>query len=257
MMRRSRSLSSCLTMEQRADPVQYTVRIREMPVSERPRERLRDLGPESLTTAELLAIILRTGSQGQNVVSLAMSLLARHGGLGGLARLSFAELKRERGLGEAKAAELKAAFALAHRLNALQPQERLLVRSPQDVHALLGGEMGLLDQEQLRVVLLNTRNQVMAIDDVYKGNVNGALVRVGELFKEAVRQNAPAVILVHNHPSGDPAPSVDDVSMTGSAVAAGRLLGIDVLDHIIIADVGEQRYLSMKQLGLGFTPAPA
>jgi len=235
---------------ERSTSGKYNVRIREIPSSERPRERLRDLGASALSTAELLAIILRTGSAQQSVLNLASSLLARHGGLGGLARLSFADLLRERGVGEAKAAELQAAFQLALRLNALQPEERPIVGSPTDVNALMGGEMTLLDQEHLRVLLLNTRNQVMAVTEVYKGSVSSALVRTAELFREAVRQNAPCIILVHNHPSGDPSPSPDDVLMTKAAVEAGKLLQIDVLDHVII---GDRRFASMKQLGLGFS----
>jgi len=228
---------------------EYNVRIREIPSSERPRERLRDLGAAALSTAELLAIILRTGSARQSVLNLASSLLARHGGLSGLARLSFADLVRERGVGEAKAAEMQATFQLALRLNALQPEERPFVRSPEDVNALLGGEMALLDQERLRVLLLNTRNQVLAVNEVYKGSVSTALVRTAELFREAVRQNAPSVILVHNHPSGDPSPSPDDVVMTKQAIEAGTVLGIELLDHVII---GDRRYASLKQLGLAF-----
>ena len=228
---------------------EYNVRIREIPSSERPRERLRDLGAAALSTAELLAIILRTGSARQSVLNLASSLLARHGGLGGLARLSFADLVRERGVGEAKAAEMQATFQLALRLNALQPEERPFVRSPEDVNALLGGEMALLDQERLRVLLLNTRNQVLAVNEVYKGSVSTALVRTAELFREAVRQNAPSIILVHNHPSGDPSPSPDDVVMTKQAIEAGTVLGIELLDHVII---GDRRYASLKQLGLAF-----
>jgi DNA repair protein RadC len=220
-----------------------------MPSSDRPRERLRDLGSNALSTAELLAIILRTGSAQQSVLSLAQSLLAHHGGLGGLARLSFHELVQEHGLGQAKAAELRAAFEIALRLNALQPSERPYVRSPADVMALVGGEMALLDQEQLRVILVNTRNQVMGVAEVYRGNVSGALVRVSELFREAIRQNAPCVLLVHNHPSGDPSPSPDDVALTKQTIAGGELLQIEVLDHIII---GDRRYASLKELGLGF-----
>ena len=234
---------------ERSASSEYNVRIREIPSSERPRERLRDLGAAALSTAELLAIILRTGSARQSVLNLASSLLARHGGLGGLARLSFADLVRERGVGEAKAAEMQATFQLALRLNALQPEERPFVRSPEDVNALLGGEMALLDQERLRVLLLNTRNQVLAVNEVYKGSVSTALVRTAELFREAVRQNAPSVILVHNHPSGDPSPSPDDVVMTKQAIEAGTVLGIELLDHVII---GDRRYASLKQLGLAF-----
>ena len=233
----------------RPSGAEYNTRIRELPPSERPRERLRDYGAGSLSTSELLAIILRTGSAEQSVLNLATSLLARNGGLGGLARLSFADLVREKGLGEAKAAELRPTFELALRLSTLQPEERPVVRSPADVMALLGGEMALLDQDHLRVLLLNTRNQVVAVNEVYKGNVSAAVVRTAELFREAVRQNASSVVLVHNHPSGDPEPSPDDVVMTKQAIEAGTLLGIEVLDYVVI---GERRHASLKQMGLAF-----
>jgi DNA repair protein RadC len=191
--------------------------------------------------------VLRSGSARQSVLNLATSLLARHGGLGGLARLSFADLVREKGLGEAKAAEVLATFQLAVRLNALQPEERPYVRSPADVNNLLGAEMALLDQEHLRVLLINTRNQVMALTEVYKGNVSSSLVRTAEVFREAIRQNAPSIIVVHNHPSGDPSPSPDDVALTKTLVQAGQLLQIDLLDHIVI---GDRRFASLKQLGM-------
>jgi DNA repair protein RadC len=226
---------------------EYNTRIREIPSSERPRERLRDLGAHALTTAELLAIVLRTGSAKQSVLGFASSLLSRRGGLGGLARLSFADLVNESGFGEAKAAELQAIFELGRRFQALTPEDRAYVRSPADVHALLGAEMELLEQEHLRVVLVNTRNQVMGTTEVYKGNVGSALVRPAEVFREAVRQNAPSIIVVHNHPSGDPAPSADDVSLTRTLGAAGKLLDIELLDHVII---GDKRYASLNQLGL-------
>ncbi len=200
-----------------------------------------------MSNAELLAIVLRSGSAQQSVLSLASSLLARHGGLGGLARLSFADLVREKGLGEAKAAEVLATFQLAVRLNALQPEERPYVRSPADVNNLLGAELALLDQEHLRVLLLNTRNQLMAITEVYKGNVSSSLVRTAEVFREAIRQNAPSIIVVHNHPSGDPAPSPDDVALTKTLVQAGQLLQIELLDHVVI---GDRRFTSLKQLGM-------
>ncbi|HEU0072402.1 MAG TPA: DNA repair protein RadC [Dehalococcoidia bacterium] len=224
--------------------------MRELPASERPRERLRDLGAQALSNAELLAIVLRSGSTRQSVLNLASSLLARHGGLGGLARLSFSDLVRESGIGEAKAAEIQAAFQLALRLNALQPEERPYVRSPADVNNLLGAEMALLDQEHLRVLLVNTRNQVMTVTEVYKGNVSSSLVRTAEVFREAVRQNAPSIIVVHNHPSGDPSPSPDDVALTKTLRQAGDVLQIELLDHIVI---GDHRFASLKQLGLGFS----
>ncbi len=229
---------------------QYNTRIRELPATERPRERLRERGADGLSTAELLAIVLRTGFADQSVLNLATSLLARHGGLAGLARLSFAELVREKGIGPAKASELLATFQLAVRLNGLRPEERPFVRSPADVGLLLGGEMALLEQEHLRVVLLNTRNQVLAVSEVYKGNVSSSVVRMAELFREAIRQNAPSIILVHNHPSGDTSPSPDDIAMTKTAIDAGELLNIEVLDHVIIGGGGS--HASLKDLGLAF-----
>jgi DNA repair protein RadC len=228
---------------------EYHVLIRDLPATERPRERLRDYGAGSLSTGELLAIVLRTGASRESVLALASRLLSRNGGLVGLARAGFGELCQERGLGEAKAAQIKAAFELGRRLASAQPEERASVRSPQDVANLLLPEMGLLEQEELRVVLLNTRNQVLGVHTVYRGSVNTSLVRVGELFREAVRRNCPALVLAHNHPSGDPAPSADDVAMTRQAVQAGRLLDIEVLDHLVIA---QQCFVSLKERRLGF-----
>ena len=229
--------------------VEYHPRIKELPADERPRERLRESGPAALSNSELLAIILRTGTASENVLGLAARVLAKFGGLAGLARARFGELCAERGVGQAKAAQLKAALELGRRLVSTQPEERAVVRSPQDVANLLMAEMGLLDQEQLRVVLLNSKNQVMAVPEVYRGSVNTSLIRVSELFREAVRENCPAVIVVHNHPSGDPTPSSEDVQVTEQMVAAGKLLDIEVLDHLII---GQQRYTSLKEQGLGF-----
>jgi len=234
------------------EAVEYRPTIRDLPVSERPRERLRERGAAALSSAELLAIILRTGTPSDNVLALASRILARFGGLAGLAKASFGELCGERGVGEAKAAQVKAALELGRRLLSTQPQERATVHSPQDVANLVGADMDLLDQEHLRVLLLNTKNQVLAMPEIYKGNVNSTLVRVGELFREAIREGCPALIVVHNHPSGDPTPSRDDVEMTRQMVEAGQLLGIDVLDHIVI---GRQSYVSLRERGLGFPKA--
>jgi DNA repair protein RadC len=232
--------------------VQYRPTIRELPASERPRERLRERGAAALSNAELLAIILRTGTPSDNVLALASRALARFGGLEGLAKASFGELCGEHGLGEAKAAQVKAALELGRRLLSAQPQERASVHSPQDVANLLMAEMGLLEQEHLRLLLLNTKNQVLAVPEVYKGSVNSAQVRVGELLRDAVREGCPALIVVHNHPSGDPTPSDDDVEITRQLVEAGRLLGVDVLDHIVI---GRQGFVSLRERGLGFPKA--
>ena len=237
-------------MSYRKSPsVEYHTLIRDLPATERPRERLRDSGAAALSTSELLAIILRTGAAKESVLSLSSRLLAGYGGLAGLARASFAELCNEHGLGEAKAAQLKAALELGKRLSSAQPEERAVVRTPQDVANLLMAEMSLLEQEHLRVLLLNTKNQVLGMPEVYRGSVNTTMVRESELLREAVRQNCPALVVVHNHPSGDPTPSPDDIAMTRKLVEAGDLLDIDVLDHIII---GEGRFVSMKERHLGF-----
>ena len=232
------------------DVVEYRPTIRQLPASERPRERLRDRGATALSNSELLAIILRTGTPSENALALANAALARFGGLPGLVRASFGELCTQHGMGEAKAAQVKAALELGLRLVSAQPEERATVRSPQDVSNLLLAEMGLLEQEHMRVLLLNTKNQVLAMPEVYKGSVNTAQVRVSELFREAIREGCPAIIVVHNHPSGDPTPSSDDIEMTRELIEAGKLLDIEVLDHIVIASRG---IVSLRERGLGFT----
>lgn len=229
--------------------VEYQPLIRELPAQERPRERLKKYGAASLSNAELLAIILRTGAASESVLNLSAKLLARFGGLNGLSKAGFGELCSERGLGEAKASQLKAALELGRRLLSTQPGERPLVRSPEDIANLLQAEMAFLEQEELRVVLLNSKNQVLSTPQLYKGSVNTSQVRVSELFRDAVRENCPALIVVHNHPSGDPTPSPEDIQITEQMVKSGRLLDIDVLDHIII---GQQGYISLKERKLGF-----
>ncbi len=229
--------------------VEYRPLIKDLPAGERPRERLKEKGAASLSTAELLAVILRTGAASESVLDLATRLLVQFGGLAGLARASFGELCTEHGLGKAKVAQLKAALELGRRLLSSQPEERVVVKSPEDIANILQAEMAFLGQEELKVVLLNSKNQVMGIPEVYRGSVHTSLIRTGELFQEAVRQNCPALIIVHNHPSGDPTPSPEDIAVTEQAVAAGKLLDIEVLDHIII---GQQRYVSLKEQKLGF-----
>lgn len=206
-------------------------------------------GAGALSNAELLAIILRVGVGGENVLALSARLLARYGSLDGLARAGFDELCAEKGIGEAKTAQLKAALELGRRLLISSPEERPQVRSPADAANLLLLEMGLLEQEQLRTILLDTRNHVLGIPTIYIGSLNTSVVRIGELFRQAIKANCAAIILVHNHPSGDPTPSPEDVQLTRQLVEAGKLLDIEVLDHLII---GRQRYVSLKERGLGF-----
>jgi len=228
---------------------EYTPMIRDLPVDLRPRERIIYTGAGSLSNAELVAIILRMGGRGENVIRMAERLLSQFGGLPGLAQASFDELCHVHGIGTAKAAQIKAALELGRRLLATAPHERPQVRSPADVANLLMLEMGLLEQEHLRAVLLDTKNVVLRVANVYAGNLNTAVVRVGEVFREAIRANCASIIVVHNHPSGDPTPSPEDVRVTEPLVEAGRLLDIEVLDHLVI---GRNRYVSLKERGLGF-----
>ncbi|MBI3160415.1 MAG: DNA repair protein RadC [Chloroflexi bacterium] len=226
-----------------------TYRITDLAVSERPRERLARLGPQALNTAELLAILLRVGVRGENAVQVGQRLLHTFGGLHGLHRATMEEVQAEKGLGEAKAATLKAAIELGRRLALEAPDEKPTIHAPADAAALVMIEMGSLEQEHLRVMLLDTRNRVQDIVEVYHGSLNSSLVRVGEIFKPAVRRNAASILVVHNHPSGDPTPSPDDVTVTRAMVEAGKLLDIEVLDHLVI---GQGRYVSMKERSLGF-----
>jgi DNA repair protein RadC len=224
--------------------------VREMAPDEQPRERMLRWGASQLRTDELLAVLLNTGTEGESVVKLADRLLAEHGGLRGLMRMDLADLISIRGIGPAKATRLRAALELANRVVALDPDERPQISSPDDVVRLIGPEMASLDHEQLRVVLVDTRNRVLAVRTVYKGSVNQAQVRVSEVFQDAIRQNATSVVVVHNHPSGDHSPSTSDIALTADIERAGRLLGIDVLDHLV---VGTHGHTSMRRLGLGFS----
>jgi len=235
-------------MERTQSP-EYLLMIRDLPDDLRPRERMLYAGPSALSTAELLAIILRVGNRGENVIRMSERLLSEFGGLPGLAQANFEELCSTHGIGDAKATQIKAALELGRRLMAAAPQERLQVRSPLDVANLLMLEMSLLEQEQLRVVLLDTKNFIIRVHSVYTGSLNSAVVRISEVFREPIRTNSAAIVVTHNHPSGDPTPSPEDVRVTEMIVEAGALLDIDVLDHLII---GRNRFVSMKERGLGF-----
>ena len=223
--------------------------IREVPIAERPRERLALRGVGGLTSAELIGLVWGSGTRGRSAMDLASDALAIHDGLVGLARASEQELARVPGIGVAKAAQLVAAFELGRRLLADWPVARWTIRGPADIAERLILQMGRLEREELRVAMLDTKNHVLRVATVYQGNVSSSLVRVGELFRDAVRINAAGVILVHNHPSGDPTPSPDDMHLTAEALAAGRLLDIAVLDHLVI---GHDAYVSLRDRGVAF-----
>jgi len=216
---------------------------------ERPRERLALHGAGALTAAELIGILWGSGTHGHTAVDAAIDALRRHEGLVGLARATDVELETVPGVGPVRAAQLSAAFELGRRVVTDWPQGRWTVRAPRDVGERLVPQMGYLEREELRVVLLNTRNAVLRQVTVYQGNVSSSLVRIGELFRDAVRLNATGVILVHNHPSGDSTPSPDDLRLTAEALAAGRLLDIQLLDHLIVAGDG---FVSLRDLGVAF-----
>ncbi len=223
---------------------------REYPDQLPPREKLQQMGPMALSEAELVAILLRVGVQGENVMELSRRLLRDYGGLSGLSRVPFDELCSVRGLGEAKASMLKAALEMGRRLLIASPESRPTVRTPADVATLLQLEMSQLEQEALKIVLLNTKNQIIRIQEAYRGTLTSSTVRVAELFRDAIRHNATSIIMVHNHPSGDPTPSQDDIRLTSEVVKAGKLMDIELLDHLII---GHQRFLSMREQGKGFS----
>jgi DNA repair protein RadC len=220
-----------------------------LPTEERPRERLAVHGPAALSAAELISLLWGSGAQAATSLDAAADALRRHEGLIGLARAADRELEEVPGVGPVRAAQLAAAFELGRRVVADWPQGRWTVRGPRDVGERLVPQMGWLEREELRVVLLNTRNTVLKVVTIYQGNVSSSLVRVAELFRDAVRLNANGLILVHNHPSGDPTPSPDDMRLTAEALAAGRLLDIQLLDHLIVAGSG---FVSLRDRGVAF-----
>ncbi|RME57237.1 MAG: DNA repair protein RadC [Caldilineae bacterium] len=219
--------------------------VRDLPLMDQPVYRLHRQGAAALSTAELLAAVLQT----PDALALAQELLARFGGLAALVQAAPEELQAVPGIGPARAARLQAALVLGLRLLAEEHPDRPQVATPAEAAALLLPDMGRLPREELRTLLLDTRNRVRKVVTVYVGSVHTVTVRTCELFQEAVRLNCAGLILAHNHPSGDPSPSPEDVRFTEKSVEAGRLLQIQVLDHLILAGT---RYVSLKEWGLGF-----
>jgi DNA repair protein RadC len=221
-------------------------RICDLPAEERPLYRLHQHGRDALSTTELLALVLGTA----DAPGLAAELLASFGSLHRLARANKAQLTRIHGIGDAQAARLLAVLELSRRLQAPPAEERPAITSPADAANLLIPRLAHKDQEELHVVLLDTRSRVMGIAAVYRGSLNTSVIRVGELFRPAIEAPAAAIILAHNHPSGLAEPSPEDVNVTRQVAQAGKLLDISLLDHLIIGEGG--RYVSLKERGLGF-----
>ena len=227
------------------------IKIREMPQEERPREKLAAHGAAALTDPELIAILLRTGVVGANAVEVGRELLKSYGSLAGLSRCTVDELAKIRGVGFAKAVQLVAAFGLGQRL-ARETLSKQKIDSPELANELVGAEMRRLHKESLRVILLDTRYHLLRIEEVSIGSVNESIAHPRDVFRPAVVSSAYAVIVVHNHPSGDPSPSQTDHSLTRRLAEAAELLQIKLLDHIIIGAPSEQGagYFSFKEAGV-------
>ncbi|MGB9588898.1 MAG: RadC family protein [Armatimonadota bacterium] len=225
----------------------YSVTIKDLPIDERPRERLVKYGPDVLSNAELLAIILRVGTMEYSAIGLAEHILASFNGLKGIATSSVEELSTIKGLGTAKAAQILAMVELGKRLAASVGEERPAIHCPRDAADLLIPELRDAPQERFKAVLLNTKGEVLKIRDVTIGTLNSTVVIPRDVFRIAVASNSASVIVAHNHPSGDPTPSRDDINITRRLVEAGEIVGIEVLDHLI---VGDGRWISLKERGL-------
>lgn len=230
------------------DPSKMKRSLHDLPQNERPRERLMQYGAKSLSTIELLAIILRTGSTRENVLHLAERILSHFNGLKGIAQASQADLENIPGLGTAKAMQIMATVELAQRLLALPSEDRPVMRTAADAARLMM-DMAHLQQEHVRVILVDSGQRVLHVSTIYIGTLNASVLRTAEIFREAITRNSPAVILVHNHPSGDPAPSPEDIEFTRNLISAGKLLDIQILDHLIIGHPG---WFSMRESKLAF-----
>jgi DNA repair protein RadC len=225
---------------------EYRPKVRDLPTRERPVNRVRNVGPTAVSTTELLACLLQTS----DALHQARELMVRFKGLPGLVRACEAEIVQVDGIGPAQAARIKAALEFGRRLVLATPEDRPQVRTPADVAQMLMADMAYLEQEHFCELLLDTRNRLIANLTLYIGSLNASHIRVAEVFREPVRHNAAAIIVVHNHPSGDPSPSPEDVEVTRQLVAAGALFDIEVLDHLVI---GQQRFVSLRERGLGFS----
>jgi DNA repair protein RadC len=225
--------------------------IHEMPPQDRPREKLARLGAEALSDSELIAILLRTGLPGSNAIEIAAKLLNQFQSLGGIARASVKQLAAVKGVGPAKAVQIAAAFGLGSRL-AREKLTKKRIDTPELVYDLLGAEMRALGKESLRVILLDTRYHFIKIEEVSLGSLNESVAHPREIFQPALIHSAYAIIVVHNHPSGDPSPSEADLRLTRRLAEAAKLLQINLLDHVIIGSPHDGRapYYSFKEAGI-------
>jgi DNA repair protein RadC len=226
--------------------------IKELPASERPRERLLAHGPDALKKSDLIAILLRTGMKGVSAIQVAEQLLTRFGTLDNLSRAKIAELRQTKGIGSDKAVTLMAAFSLGRRMAAEILSESPMLDTPDRVADLLREENRSYEVEVFQVLLLNTRRRLIRVEKISQGTLDTLLVHPREVFKHALSANASAIVLVHNHPSGDPSPSEADIRVTRDLIRAGNVLKIEVLDHVILgrnAQTRDKDYVSLRELG--------
>lgn len=221
--------------------------IKDIPVEDRPRERLIKYGSEALSNSELLAIILRTGNKSETAIDMATRLISKSEGLKFLSTCTIQELSQEKGIGKAKASQIKAAVELGKRLKNYRIDNRIKINSPEDIADLVMEDMRYLKKEHLRVIFLNTKNIVIDVKDLSIGSLNASVVHPREIFSEAIRRSSASIIICHNHPSGDPTSSQEDINITKRLFEVGKLVGIDLLDHVII---GDGCYISLKEKGI-------
>ncbi|MEC2054576.1 DNA repair protein RadC [Peribacillus psychrosaccharolyticus] len=220
--------------------------IRDTPKEERPRERFLQEGPKSLSNQELLALLIRTGTKNESVIQLSSRLIRTFEGLRLLKDASIEEITAIHGIGEAKAIQILAAIEIGRRINSLNNQDRYVIRSPEDCANYCMDEMRFLSQEHFVCLYLNTKNQVLHKQTIFIGSLNASIVHPREVYKEAFRRSAASIICLHNHPSGDPQPSREDIEVTKRLVECGKIIGIELLDHVII---GDQKFISLKEKG--------
>lgn len=233
-----------------------SIRIKDLPDSERPRERLVELGADALRSSELIAIILRTGMKGFSAIHIAEQLLQKFGTLDSLSRASLGELQKIKGIGRDKAIALKSAFTLARRMAMELRSESPVLDNPETVAEMFREENRVYEVERFQVLLLNARRKLIRIEHISQGTIDTILVHPREVFKSAIAANASAILLLHNHPSGDPTPSDSDVKVTRDLIRAGQLLKIEVIDHVILGRRTPERtkdYASLKELGFFYT----
>ena len=225
-----------------------SIKVIDIPQEERPVEKLLISGPETLTNAELLAVILRTGTRGENIISLSTRIISEFNGLDGLLDAGINEITSIKGLKNIKASQILAVGELVKRINVLSLIKiEKVISSPNDIASLIMKEMSFLKQEVLKLIMLDTKNNIIGIKDVFKGSLNTSIVHPREIFKEAIKKSSSSIIICHNHPSGDPTPSKEDINITIRLKECSKIIGIDLLDHLI---VGKNQYVSLKEKGI-------